>query len=231
MRIAWIILSFTCAQLAQSQNLTGIWTGKRTQGPQGCFPEYFLELHVNFSKDNSIMGNSYSYYNEKLFTKVNFTGRYNPTTKRLVIIESAVLQYSVPAHCIPCIKTYDLTWALNGLEEYFNGDWKGHEMGNAINCPPGKVELHKTNKAVFPVEVFQNDTLSGLQKNMKLQNREKEIVQTVVVDTSAIKIELYDNAEIDGDGISFLNNIVTIKKRIFDRPLPSNNQPQHRLRI
>ena len=49
----------------------------------------------------------------------------------------------------------------------------------------------------------------------------KEIVQTVLVDTPHIKIELYDNAEIDDDTVSvFLNNTLLLhKKRLTDKPL------------
>jgi len=204
-----------------AQSLTGIWRGKRTQGSQGCFPEYFLELHITWSNETSMMGNAYSYINDKQFTKVNFTGKYNPLNKRMVITESAVLQYSVPANCIPCIKTYDLVWSKTGAQEALLGDWKGHEMGNNTACPPGSITLNRETVPTFPVDIFQSDSLLKLQKDLKLQNREKEVVQTVTIDTSVIKIELYDNAEIDDDTVSiFLNNTLLLhKKRLTDRPL------------
>lgn len=204
-----------------AQSITGIWRGKRTQGSQGCFPEYYLELHITWANDNSLMGNAYSYVDTRQYTKINFTGRYNPLNKRMVITENAVLQYSVPANCIPCIKTYDLTWSKNGALEALLGDWKGHEMGNNNVCPPGKITLNRETTPTFPVDVYQNDTLMNLQKNLKLQERQKEVVQTVVIDTSVIKIELYDNAEIDDDTVSiFLNNSLLLhKKRLTDRPL------------
>lgn len=206
-----------------AQNLTGVWRGKRTQVNGGCYPEYWLELHVYYSKDNSLMGNAYNYYDKDRFTKINFTGRYNPSTKRLVIIENAVVQFNVPANCIPCIKTYDLNWVLTDKQS-LDGDWKGHEMGNNNMCPPGKIHLSKEAISVFPVDVAQNDSLAMLQKNLKLQQREKEIVQTINIDTSDIKIELYDNAEIDGDTVTvFLNNTLLLyRKRLTDKPLTLN---------
>jgi hypothetical protein len=220
----FIITLIVASSTLQAQNLTGIWRGKRTQVAGGCFPEYWLELHVYYSKDNSIMGNAYNYYDKERFTKINFTGRYNPQTKRLVIIESAVVQYNVPANCIPCIKTYDLNWAPGTEKQTLDGDWKGHEMGNNSICPPGKIHLDKELISVFPVDVFQNDTLANLQKALTLQNREKELVKTIDIDTSEIKIELYDNAEIDGDTVTvFLNNTLLIyKKRLTDKPLTMN---------
>src|SRR5687768_6961772 len=133
---------------ADAQSLTGIWKGMRTQNPGGCFPEYALELHITYMSNNAFMGNAYSGDKDR-FTKVNFTGRYNPATKRMVIIESVVLQYNVPDNCIPCIKTYDLILSqLEGAESLL-GDWKGHEMGNSNLCQPGKITLQRSQTSTF----------------------------------------------------------------------------------
>ncbi|MBO9562237.1 MAG: hypothetical protein J7621_05655 [Niastella sp.] len=222
MRFLFVFLMVICSGSLAAQSLTGIWRGKRTQGSQGCFPEYFLELHIYYSNETTMMGNAYSYVDNKQFTKVNFTGRYNPLNKRMVISESAVLQYSVPANCIPCIKVYDLTWSKNGVEEVLLGDWRGHEMGNNNACPPGKISLNRVSVPTFPVDIYQSDTLLKLQQNLKLQSREKEVVQTVVIDSPTVKIELYDNAEIDDDTVSVLlnNTLLLHKKRLTDKPLP-----------
>lgn len=221
MRFSLVLLLVICSGSLAAQSLTGIWRGKRTQGSQGCFPEYFLELHITYSTETTLMGNAYSYVDNKQFTKVNFTGRYNPLNKRMVITESAVLQYSVPANCIPCIKIYDLNWSKNGVAEILVGDWSGHEMGNNNACPPGKITLNRESVPAFPVDIYQSDTLLKLQQNLKLQSREKEVVETIVIDSPTVKIELYDNAEIDDDTVSvFLNNTLLMhKKRLTDRPL------------
>jgi len=206
--------------LSNAQPLTGIWAGKRTQNAGGCFPEYSLELHIIYMKNNSFIGNAFSYDKDR-YTKINFTGKFNPLTNRMVIIENAVVQYNVPDNCVPCIKTYDLTFTKNGTAETLLGEWKGHEMGNNHNCQPGKITLSRQIKASFPVDVYQNDTLATLQKNLRLQNRQKELVQTVSIDTSFIHIEMYDNAEIDDDTVTvFLNNTLLLyKKRLTNKPL------------
>ena len=208
--------------MSAAQNLAGIWRGKRTQVSGGCFPEYFIELHVTYAGNNTmILGNAYNYYDKDRFTKINFTGRYNPVTKRMVIIENLVLQFNVPPHCIPCIKTYDLNYTKNDSIEAFIGEWKGHEMGNNNSCPPGKIQLNRETSSIFPVDVFQNDTLSKLQKDLKVSDREKELIRELIFDTSQIKIDIYDNAEIDDDTVSvFLNNTLLLyKKRLTDKPL------------
>jgi hypothetical protein len=220
MRFFVLALFLFSGIVSHAQNLTGIWRGKRTQIAGGCFPEYSLEMQISFS-NNSIMGRSYNFYDTERYTKINFTGKYNPQTHRMVIIESAVLQYNVPSHCVPCIKTYDLVWVQNGKEEALSGEWKGHEMGNSNICPPGTIYLTRQTEPMFPVDVEQNDTLSKIQRNMTVKNRDKEVVRNIVVDTSQIRIDVYDNAEIDDDTVSiFLNNtLLAHKKRLTDRPL------------
>jgi hypothetical protein len=223
MRLVLLLLLLGEAIVGQAQLLTGVWGGIRTQNTGGCFPAYSTELHIIYMQNNSFMGNVYSYDNER-FTKINFTGKYNPLTKRMVIIENAVLQYNVPDSCVPCIKTYDLTLAKNSDGELLQGEWRGHEMGNNNNCQPGKISLARVAKSIFPIDVYQNDTLARLQKDLKLQNRQKDLVQTLAIDTSFIKIELYDNAEIDDDTVTvFLNNTLLLyKKRLSAKPLVLN---------
>lgn len=217
--ITILLLLFTV--IGSAQNLTGIWRGKRTQGSQGCFPEYGQELHIYYSNEQTIMGNAYTYVSKEQYVKTLFTGRYNPQTKRLVLIENSVLSYSVPAACIPCIKTYQLTFSKNGKEAVLEGQWTGHEMGNKNACTPGNVALHMESQPIFPVSVPQPDSLVNLQQKLQLKQREKEVVQTLKLDTSLIKIDLYDNAEIDDDTVSvFLNGALLLyKKRLTDRPL------------
>ncbi|MHA4846823.1 hypothetical protein ACX0G7_21835 [Flavitalea antarctica] len=215
MRFFLVFLLMALSGATMSQNLAGIWRGKRTQVSGGCFPEYFIELHVTYAGSNiMILGNAYNYYDKDRFTKINFTGRYNPATKRMVIIENLVLQFNVPSHCIPCIKTYDLNYTKNDSVEAFIGEWKGHEMGNNNICPPGRIQLNRETSSIFPVDVFQSDTLNKIQKSLNLDDREKEVIKEIVFDTSQIRIDIYDNAEIDDDTVSvFLNNTLLLHKK------------------
>ncbi|AEV98541.1 hypothetical protein A4D02_21685 [Niastella koreensis] len=224
MRFLLLSLLLGLTGVGEAQLLTGVWGGIRTQNVGGCFPEYSTELHIIYMQNNAFIGNVYSYDNDR-YTKINFSGRYNPLTKRMVIIENSVLQYNVPDSCIPCIKTYELTFSKNGEgNELLQGEWRGHEMGNNNNCQPGKISLARVAKSIFPVDVYQNDTLARLQKNLKLKKRDKDLVQTLTIDTSFLKIELYDNAEIDDDTVTvFLNNTMLLyQKRLTGKPLVLN---------
>jgi hypothetical protein len=203
-----------------AEDLTGIWKGTLTQGPGGCYPSYFLEIQINLTGDR-ITGRAYDYYDKMHFVKMNFTGRYNEKTHRLVLIEDRVLETEIPADCLPCIKTYDLSYSKNGGLEELTGDWKGLYSEKHLVCPPGKIHLKKASQSDFPTEVNQPDSLALLQATLHLQPRETQVVKTVTVKSADVKIELYDNAEIDHDTVTVLinNKVLLYRQMLTDKPL------------
>ena len=205
------------------EDLNGIWKGTLTQGPGGCYPSYYLELQINFTSDR-ITGRAYDYYDKTHFVKMSFTGRYNAQTHRLVLIENQVLQSMIPADCLPCIKTYDLNYLKTGDAEELTGDWKGLYSEKRLTCPPGKIRLRRAVASDFPADIDQSDTLAGLQTQLHLQPRENVVVKTVTVTTSQIRIQLYDNAEIDHDTVTVLinNKLLLYRQMLTDRPLTIN---------
>ena len=211
-----------CCLLAEGgpDDITGIWKGTLTQGPGGCYPSYFLELQINLSNDQ-IIGNAYDFYDKTHFVKMRFTGRYNARTHRLVLIEDQVMQASIPPDCAVCVKTYELTWTKEGAEELLSGDWKGIMQDKRLPCPPGKIMLRRSATSDFPIESRQSDTLQTLQKQLHLQPREKEVIKAITLNSPDIRIELYDNGEIDHDTVTVLLNgkLLLYRQMLTDKPL------------
>jgi hypothetical protein len=221
MRRIYLIL---CCLLAScslfAEDISGIWKGTLTQGPGGCYPHYFLELQITVANDQ-VTGKAYDYYDKEHFVKMSFTGRYNAQTHRLVLIEENILQQYIPSECSACIKTYDLNYSREGGDEVLKGDWKGIMQDKRLPCPPGIISLKKAAVSDFPVDVEQSDTLASLQKQLRLQTRTKEVVKTITVNSAQIKVELYDNGEIDHDTVTVLVNgkLLLYRKMLTDRPL------------
>ena len=205
----------------RAEDLNGIWKGTLSQGPGGCYPNYFLELHITVNGNHQITGKAYDYYDKTHFVKMSFTGRYNARTHRLVLIEDKILAAEIPPDCLPCVKTYDLNYSKTGEVEELTGDWKGLYSEKHLVCPPGKIRLRRSNVSEFPADVEQSDTLTRLQAILHLQPREKQVVRTVTVGNPDIKIELYDNAEIDHDTVTVLINdkLLLYRQMLTDRPL------------
>lgn len=213
-----LLVSFS----VMSQDLNGIWRGKLTQEPGGCYLEYNIELQINYIPTaNTLNGRAYDFYDITKYVKLDFNGRFNATTKRMVIIENTLMESKIPVVCVPCIKTYDLTWSKNGAEEVLIGECKGREFGGNNSCPSYKIILKRAAQSAFVVDVNQTPELAALQEKLNLKPREKELVRTLTIDTSAIRLDFYDNAEIDGDTITVLlnNKLLLYRKMLTDKPL------------
>ncbi|HXD78676.1 MAG TPA: hypothetical protein VN616_12750 [Puia sp.] len=213
-----ILLALCCHAMAE--DLNGIWKGTLTQGAGGCYPQYFLELQINFSGDR-ITGKAYDYYDKAHFVKMGFTGRYNPLTHRLVLIEQRILEAEIPVECEACIKTYDLNYSKSGELEFLSGDWKGVYSAKKLVCPPGHVSLKRASVSDFPVDIEQSDSLIALQRTLKLQPRQPTLVKTIVLHSADVKIDLYDDATIDHDTVTVLinNKLLLYRRMLTDRPL------------
>ena len=219
MRFSLLIFLFAPC-IALTQDLNGIWRGTLTQEPGGCYPVYNLELQIN-SNNNTLSGKSYDFYDASKYVKLYFSGKYNSQTQRMVLIESEILEHNIPKDCVPCIKTYDLTYTKNGNEESLSGNWKGQELHNKSSCPPGKITLKRVAESAFKVDVDQSPELKKIQLGLSLKPRQNDVIKTIKVEKPSIKIELYDNAEVDGDTVTILlnNKLLVYKKRLTDKPL------------
>jgi hypothetical protein len=223
MRLLPAIFFLSFPLLTIGADLNGIWKGELTQDPGGCYPRYSVEFHFQMH-DNNITGKVYDYYDTTKYVKLNFTGQYDPLTKKIILTETRVLQFSIPPDCVPCIKTYELTYSMDGQDEVLSGQWKGHILSRQKNCPPGKILLKKVNKADFLLDIDQSDSLAQIQETLRLQRRAIDIVKTFPVSVPQIKIELYDNAEIDNDTITvFVNDkLLLYRQMLTDKPLVLN---------
>jgi len=209
--------------IGQAADLNGIWKGELKQDPGGCYPRYSIEFHFQV-KGTEITGRVYDYYDTSKYVKLNFSGKYDPQSNKILLTESKVLQFSIPPDCVPCIKTYELTYSTDGQTEILTGQWKGHILSKQKNCPPGTIILKKVNQSDFPLDIEQNDSLAQIQESLHLQSRAKDLVRTFTVSVPQIIVELYDNAEIDNDTITvFVNDKLLIyQQRLTDKPLALN---------
>ena len=194
-KYALVILLLALTQITFSQDLNGIWKGTLTQQAGGCFPVYFIEIQININKD-SAQGASYHYSDITNYVKKKYKGSYSASSKKLSLREGPVQTFKIPADCIPCIKNYELWYSRNGDKETLRGEWNGKVMNTALDCQPGQLVLTRVRESAF-----------------------KEIPE-VEVDTGDIRLDFYDNGEIDDDTISvFVNKkLLLSKERLGTKP-------------
>jgi hypothetical protein len=181
---------------AFTQELNGVWKGSLTQQPGGCFPVYNVELQVNIS-NNEVSGICYHYSDFTNYVKKNYNGLYNAVTKTISIQERRIMTFHIPQDCTPCIRYFTLTYSKKDKEETLSGDWGGVVMNGTLACIPGKIVLHRIVESDF------------------------NHIREIRVDTGTLRLDFYDNAEIDGDSISVTvnNKTVVANQRLGVRPV------------
>ena len=186
------------------QDINGIWKGRLVMEPGGCFPVYNMELQIQVT-GSKIKGTSYHYSDTSNYVKENFEGSYLADSNQLSITESGITTFHIPADCIPCIKKYSLSFHKGGNEEQLRGSWTGKTMDNKSTCPPGTIVLTRITKSAFKPTLPKT-----------LTERNNELVREIKVDTGIIKLDFYDNGQIDGDTISvYVNDMPVVSNQML----------------
>jgi len=181
---------------SMAQGIAGIWRGTLTQAPGGCFPEYHIELQIT-ETNNVLTGVCYHYSDLNNYVKKSFEGVYTPATKSLSLNEKTILTFHIPAECTPCVRTFSLIHVRDVKTEYLSGEWGGTVLNSNTPCAPGRITLKRAVESDF------------------------DHIQEIKVDTGKIKLDFYDNGEIDGDTISVLlnNQVLVSSQRLALKPV------------
>jgi hypothetical protein len=206
--ITFLVLLFLY-YYSTAQEINGFWKGQLVMEPGGCFPVYNIEFQLQVS-GTKITGNSYHYSDTNNYVKEVFEGIYDDVTKSLSLNEQKVSVFHIPPDCIPCIKQYSLTYHTDGKQDQLRGSWSGRTMDNRNTCPPGTIVLNRIQESTFKPELPP-----------ALIVKKNELVKEIYVDTGMVKLDFYDNGQVDGDIISvYVNNeSVLSQKMLTTKPL------------
>jgi hypothetical protein len=175
-----------------------------------------LQLQVAGSK---ITGTAYHFSDSLNYLRENFEGVYNKDSNRIIINEIGIVTFRIKEDCVPCIKTYNLSFHRGGgnvvMDEQLRGGWStpsGKAIDGKTSCDPGTIVLNRTNKSTFKPE----PKLPAI-----LTQRKAELVKEIKVDTGIIQIDFYDNGQIDGDTISVYTNGMPVvsKRKLTTKPV------------
>lgn len=181
--------------------------------PSGCFPVYNLEFELTIN-DSLVNGTAWHFSDSLNYVKKSLKGIYSANNNKISLQEIAILQFRIKEDCVPCMKSYELTYHKgNGTlitDEQIRGEWftpggKGAD-GKSI-CDPGTLVLNRQTKASFPAT--NNRPPAPPEKTNVL-------VQEIKVDSGVVNIEFYDNGQIDGDTISvYVNNRIVVSRQML----------------
>ena len=213
-----LIALFVITSLTQAQDINGIWKGRLVMAPGGCFPVYNIEMQLQVA-GTRIVGTVYHFSDSLNYVKENFEGVYKKDSSSIFIQETGIISFRLNDGCVPCVKTYVLTYHKgSGPEEQIRGTWStptGKATDGKTPCNPGSIILIRFEKPTFKQEPKLPTTLT---------KRKAELVKEIRVDTGNIKIDFYDNGQIDGDTISvYINNMPAVTNRhLSGKPVTIN---------
>ncbi len=164
----------------------------------GCFPENHIELQITI-KGETVTGDSYHYLDADNYIRKQLKGVYDAASKKLLLQEGEVITYNIPFTCVICIKRYELSYSKKGNVETLSGGWTGYIMGTQNICQPGNITLSRTKESLFKGFEFPE----------------------IEVDTGEIRLDFYDNGQVDGDSISVLVNgqIILSHQKLSAKPV------------
>jgi hypothetical protein len=168
---------------SNAQDFNGFWKGTLTMA-SSCFPINYIELQLTVNGD-SMYGNSYHYQDIDNYVKKKLIGA-RTQSQMILLQETYINTYKIPVNCKVCIKKYELTYSEKDGQETLSGDWSGYIYGTGADCGKGSIKLTRIKESAF------------------------KDVPEIEVDTGQIRLDFYDNAEIDGDSISVLVNRRTV---------------------
>ena len=192
--LAFSFLFTTLIFQCAGQDVSGYWKG--TLNMRGCFPENNIELQIN-AKGNIVAGDSYHYQDIDNYVKKSFRGSFDRASKKLMVQEGTVTTYHIPQRCVICVKNFELNYYREGNKEILKGYWTGNVLNTLQSCDGGSIILTRIRESAF-----------------------KEVPE-IKVDTGSIRLDFYDNAQIDGDSITVLvdKQVVMTHQRLSGKPL------------
>lgn len=233
---------------ASSQSVFGYWYGTATVKTNTMASNYLMELILQPEK-GSVKG-ILSYYFKSTFRSIQVKGRYNPKTRELTLDNVPITYYgSLNSMEVDCIMNFiaklrvakagsNLAGAFKGLKEnrFMCVDVNFNLSLDASMSKPDSVLLALRNfkeanqvwkptaaDTIPAVNVVQRKVINYVVEN-QFKARENILIEEIEVDSDSLKIDFYDNGEIDGDSISvfFNQQLMAFSQKLSTRSLHFN---------
>jgi len=225
-----LILSILISNLVQSQSVFGYWYGNANVKTKSSANNYLVELILQPEK--GYVKGILNYYFKNTYRSLQVKGNYNAATRQLSLYDIPVIYHgSLTEFEVDCIMTMqgtlrvaqagsNLAGVFKSLPEYKN-ICPDISFNLALNADISKTDSvlkalseYKENfqvwkpaatDTVVAVTIIPRKVTNYVTEN-EYNKREKVIIQELEVESDTLKVDVYDNGEIDGDIISVFYN-------------------------
>ncbi|MGC4036219.1 MAG: hypothetical protein QM764_09670 [Chitinophagaceae bacterium] len=232
--LIFLLFSLRCF----SQSVEGYWYGNANVKNKSSASNYLIELILNQNKTqvNGIL----NYYFKNTFRSLAVNGNYNPATRELIIMNVPITYYgSNRSMEIDCIMNFIGKLRVSKQDARLTGHFEGNAE-NKYACIDINFSVKKDSESskkdsilnairqyketyqfwkptatdtLAPVNIVQQKIVNYVVQD-QVKQRENVVAQEISVSSDSLKIDFYDNGEIDGDSISvFFNNELLASNR------------------
>jgi hypothetical protein len=253
-RCLCFLLLFLGAGASRAQDLSGVWTGNYSKHLLMTHPQKLVvELYLH--DDSLITGASHLYYRNNQYEHYTLVGRYNPEDSMAYFREDSTLGVNLGFMASNCLGQYSVKMVATDTSLQLVGKWSDN-ASSVVRCPTVKVFLDKpfaARKAPFapkpqqqPKPVARKETIPEKpvapekteDRNLSRAPDIQSLIEIAAAEKDSIRIELYDNKEIDGDIVSlyFNDNMLLHKQALTAKPLVlyvslNRNEPVNKIKM
>jgi len=193
---------------AKAQDLTGQWTGVSTDN----ISEIRHKIVLNIASGDTLFGGVLHWYYPatQFFRNFIVRGQYHAKDSALSIREDSLDNSNVDNEADGAGGPYVLYYKRSGHKEVLEGHWTRTNLHSGDEVV--HIRLEKKAPTFIPVPPQnahkKKDSVRSKEAEVML-GRQTPLVMAIPVPIKqdSVKIELYDNGEIDGDSVSlYLNN-------------------------
>jgi hypothetical protein len=233
---------------SQAQSVFGYWYGMARVKTNSIASNYLVELVLQPEK-GSVKG-IISYYFKSTYRSIQVKGKYDPKTRGLSLYNIPVTYYgSLNSMEVDCIMNFFATLRVAKTKSSLVGSFSGLP-DNKYMCvdvnfnlsldpdmsKPDSVLMALRNfkeanqvwkptvaDTLRPVNVLQRKVINYVVEN-EFKERQNVVMDEIEVDSDSLKIDFYDNGEIDGDSISvfFNQQLMAFSQKLSTRSLHFN---------
>ena len=235
-----ICLLFTVQLFSQSPS--GYWYGAANVKLRNSYSNYLVELILEQDKNN--VKGVLNYFFKNIYRSIPVRGTYNSNT-RLVYISNIPVSYygSYASMDVDCAMNLSATLRISQLNSVLKGSFvskpeykytcpeivftlqlntdslRQDSIMHAIKVYKESFQVWRPSEAdtVVAVKIQQRKVVNYVV-NDQYKTRDKEVADELVVNSDTLKVDFYDNGEIDGDSISvFFNDQLIAFNRILSK--------------
>jgi len=194
--------------------------------------EIVVELSVH--NDSIITGVSHLYYKGNHYEHHKLNGKFSISDSTVRFTEDSILGVNFHWTWSMCPGKYDLNLISTGGKLMLQGKWSD-KTAAIFRCPTVKIWFEKRQDSTDDAA-----QLADAKPVLKKKNIPdiQQVIELSEIEKDSIRIDLYDNGEIDDDSVTVLydEQVIIFNQRVSDKALTfylslNNEKRMHRLKL